>query len=450
MRNDSRVKHAVALALCCCSALAQTNSGTYLLHDVRLIDGTGSLPIAHVDIGIENGKIAAVVTPRSGSRFTPHNQAVRLNLSGKTVMPGIINGHGHLGLIDGTSVGPANYTPANIERQLSQYERYGITTVLSLGLNKDLLYQLRAAQEKGDLGGATILTADRGIGTPGGVPGVSVGPDQLYRPTTPEEARKDVREMAGRDPNLLKIWVDDNLHKLPAPNPAVAAAVIDEAHKLHLSVAAHVYYEVDAKRLLQEGVSIIAHSIRDREIDPDTISLIKNRGIYYIPTLQLEESFYIYAGHPAWMDTALFRNAANPTLLEQLNSPAYRDKVETDPTTAIHRRALQTAMANLKKLSNAGAPIAFGTDSGANPYRIQGFAEHRELQLMVEAGLTPLQAIRAATQENARMLHFDKETGTISVGKRADLIVLDADPSKDIKNTRKIAMVFHDGREIKP
>jgi imidazolonepropionase-like amidohydrolase len=372
-----------------------------------------------------------------------------LKLSGKTVMPGLINGHGHLGLSQGTSVSPANYTRENIERQLAQYERYGITTMISLGMNQDLLYQLRSEQGKVALGGTTILTADRGIGTPGGVPALSVGSDQLYHPSTPEQARAAVREMAARDPNLIKIWVDDGLHKLPAPNPAVYGAAIDEAHKQHLRVAAHVYYLADAKRLLDDGVDILAHSIRDQEIDAETTSLLKSRGVYYIPTLQLEESFFIYADHPAWMETAFFRNAVNPELAATFASAAYKQKVAADPTTEVHRVALQTAMVNLKKLREAGAPIAFGTDSGANPYRIQGFAEHRELQLMVEAGLTPLEAIHCATAVNAKMLQIDEKTGTVEPGKQADLLVLDADPISDIANTEKIAMVFHNGRQVK-
>lgn len=428
-------------------AIAQT-SGAFILEDVRLIDGTGSPPKDHVSILIENGKIAQILIGAAATLRNPDAQV--LKLSGKTVVPGLINGHGHLGLSQGTTVSPANYTPQNVRRQLAQYERYGITTMISLGMNKDLLYQLRSEQEKANLGGTTILTADRGLGTPGGVPAVDVAPDQLYRPATPEEARKAVQEMAARDPNLIKIWVDDNLHKLPAPKPAVYAAAIDEAHKQKLKIAAHVYYLADAKRLLQDGVDILAHSIRDQEIDADTVSLIKEHNIYYIPTLQLEESFFIYAEHPTWMSTPFFQNAIDPALAEMLNSAAYQQKVLHDSTTSIHRTALQTAMVNLKKLREAGAPIAFGTDSGANPFRIQGWAEHRELQLMVEAGLTPVEAIHSATGVNAKMLQIDEKTGTVQVGKQADLLVLDADPSSDIANTEKIAMIFHNGRQVQP
>ncbi len=435
------------LAFCSVSALGQTAGGDLILQDVRLIDGTGRAPRDHVSIAIQGGRIAQIFSGTGVSISNPDAQT--LKLSGKTVMPGIINGHGHLGLSQGTSVSAANYTVENIQRQLAQYERYGITTMISLGMNRDLLYQLRSEQEKGKLGGTTILTADRGIGTPGGVPAVNVGADQIYRPSTPEQARKAVQEMATRDPNLIKIWVDDNLHKLPAPNPAVDAAAIDEAHKLHLKVAAHVYYLADAKRLLQAGVDILAHSIRDQEIDADTISLLKEKNIYYIPTLQLEESFFIFAEDPAWMNTPFFQNAVNPALAQMFASAAYKQKIGHDPATAIHRAALQTAMVNLKKLRDGSIQVAFGTDSGANPFRIQGWAEHRELQLMVAAGMTPLEAIHSATGVNAQMLQLSEKTGTIEVGKRADLIVLDADPSTDINNTEKIAMVFHNGRQIK-
>jgi imidazolonepropionase-like amidohydrolase len=435
-----------ALALAGIPAASQTNSAI-VLQDVRLIDGTGAPPVEHATIVIQDGKIMQVVHGASGT--TVPAEARMLRLTGKTVMPGIINGHGHLGLTKGTTVSPANYTAENVERQLKQYERYGVTTMISLGMNKDLLYELRSRQEKGEIAGATILTADRGIGVPGGMPPVDVGPDQIYRPATPEEARKDVDEMQSRDANLVKIWVDDALHKLPAPKPAVYAAAIDEAHKQHLRAAAHVYYLGDSKQLIQDGIDILAHSIRDQEVDTDAVSLVNNRKVYYIPTLELEQSFYIYARHPAWMDTAFFKSAVDPQLEAELTSPAYKSKVEQDPATKIHETASETAMSNLKKLYEAKALIAFGTDSGATPYRIQGWAEHRELQLMVEAGMKPLEVIHSATAVTAQMLHIEEKTGSVERGKQADLIVLNADPLADIRNTEKIAMVLHNGHIVK-
>jgi imidazolonepropionase-like amidohydrolase len=434
----------LAFALPC---LGQTSepARSYVLQDVRLIDGTGRPPVDHASIVIRDGRITQVVNGRSAPKPTG---AQVLNLSGKTVIPGLINGHGHLGLVQGTSVSPSNYTGVNIMRQLVQYEDYGVTTIMSLGMNKDLIYKLRSEQEKGNEPGATILTAGRGIGVPDGMPPVKVGSDQLYRPATPEQARAAVREMATHSPDLIKIWVDDNMGKLPKMNPAVYSAVIDEAHRLNLRVAAHVFYLQDAKRLLQAGIDILAHSVRDQELDADTVSALKSKGAYYIPTLQLEESFYIYADHPDWMNSPFFKNALSEPLAKELDSSSYKDKVGKDPATQAHHKAMQIAMANVKKVHDATAPIGFGTDSGANPYRIPGWAEHRELQLLVQAGLTPVEAIHCATQANAKMLHLEDKTGTVQAGKLADLLVLDADPSGDISNTEKIDIIFHNGRQV--
>ncbi len=427
-------------------ALAQTASQPIVLQDVRLIDGTGSAPRDHMQVTITDGQITEVRSALLRIAFPPNAKV--LNSTGKTVMPGLINGHGHLGLVKGTSVSPANYTRENVVQQLAQYERYGVTTMISLGMNKDLLYELRSEQAQGKLGGATILTADRGIGTPNGMPPVKVGDDQLYRPPTPEEVRKDVDEMAARHPNLIKIWIDDNLGKLPKQKPDVDAAAVDETHKQGLHIAAHLYYQSDAKQLLADGLDIMAHSIRDSELDRETIQTIRDKRVYYIPTLQLEESFYGYADHPAWMDIAFFKDALSPELAKELASPEYQAKIKNDKSTPVHRQAMKTAMVNVKKLADAGALVAFGTDSGANPYRLQGFAEHRELQLLVDAGLTPLQAIHSATGMNAAMLGIEAKTGTIEKGKQADVLVLNADPTENIQNTEKIDMIFHGGKQV--
>ncbi len=424
----------------CVPLLAQTPAGSsYVLQDVRLIDGTGHAPVNHSTIVIRNGKIASITAGKTGAASN-HT----LNLSGKTVMPGLINAHGHLGLVSGTGVSSSNYNGVNIMRQLVQYESYGVTTMVSLGLNKDYVYTIRAEQGKGNEPGATLLTAGRGIGVPNGMPPMKLGKDQLYRPAIAEEARAAVRETAAHSPNLIKIWVDDNHGKLPKMRPEIYTAVIDEAHRADLKVAAHVYYLEDARKLIAAGVDILAHSVRDKDIDADTLSQMKSKGIYYIPTLQLEESFYIFGENPAFMNSPFFRKAVGEKLASFLEDQS------KDKTAAIHRKAFQIAMQNVKAVNGATAFIGMGTDSGANPYRIPGWAEHRELQLMVEAGMTPLEAIHSATEVNAEMLSIADLRGTVEKGKQADLLVLDADPTEDIHNTEKIRMVFHNGRLVKP
>lgn len=420
--------------------LGAQSTGSYTLQDVRLIDGTGRPPMEHATITVRGGKIASVVTGKSKSSSSGNT----LRLAGKTVIPGIINAHGHVGLVNGTNVSSGNYTGVNVMRQLVQYESYGVTTIMSLGMNKDLVYTLRAEQGKGNEPGATLLTAGRGIGVPDGMPPVKVGKDQLYRPATPEEARAAVRETAAHSPNVIKVWVDDSMGKLPKMKPEIYEAVIDEAHRANLKVAAHVFYMEDAKRLLNAGVDILAHSVRDKELDADTVSLMKSKNVAYLPTLELEESFYIFGENPSFMGSPFFRKDVNDNLYSFLKEEG------KDKSSAAHRKAYSIAMENAKRADLATVTVGLGTDSGANPYRISGWAEHRELQLLVDAGLSPVEAIHAATGVNAKILGIDDKTGTVEKGKQADLLVLDADPSADIHNTEKIDMIFHNGRLIKP
>ena len=133
-----------------------------------------------------------------------------IDLSGKTIIPALISAHSHLGLCKGI-IGPRpeNYTHENVQHQLEQYERYGVLTVMSLGVNKDVLYAWRDEQREGKLDGADIFTADRGLGVPRGAPPFPFLEDQVYRPTSVAEARADVRESAGRHPDMIKLWMDD-------------------------------------------------------------------------------------------------------------------------------------------------------------------------------------------------------------------------------------------------
>jgi imidazolonepropionase-like amidohydrolase len=369
-------------------------------------------------------------------------------LSGKTVMPGLISAHSHLGLIvDDAESSATGYTRENVSAQLKQFERYGVTTIVSLGVNRDLVYQLKDEQRKGRLGGATIFTAGRGIGVPGGAPGLPAAADQIYRPATVDEARKDVDELASHHADIVKIWVDKGHGTMPEMTPEIYKGVIDEAHEKHLRVAAHEYALEDAKQLVADGVDVLAHSVRDQVVDDAFIQAMKQHKVWYVPTFTVDESFFVYSGRPEFMETAFFQQAAGPKLMAKFDAPGYAEKINQDPQTAQHRNDFAIGQQNLKKLFDSGVNVGFGTDSGALPGRIPGFAEHRELELMVEAGLTPMQAITAATGENAKLLRLT-DRGTIAVGKRADLLVLDADPLVDIRNTRKIVAVFHDGRSI--
>ena len=231
--------------------------------------------------------------------------------------------------------------------------------------------------------------------------------------------------------------------------PEIYAAIIEEAHQHKLRVAAHEFYLADAKSLMADGIDVLAHSIRDQPVDRELIDAMKARGVFYIPTLMVDESFFVFAEQPEVMHDEFFKGAVGPELRKYLDSEEYRNKAEHALDLQRNKAASATGMKNLKLLYNAGVSIAFGTDSGAMPTRIQGWAEHHELELLVRAGLTPMQAIVLATHGSATLLHA-ADRGTLEAGKRADFLVLSANPLDNIRNTRTLVSIWHNGREIKP
>ncbi|HZZ43921.1 MAG TPA: amidohydrolase family protein [Tepidisphaeraceae bacterium] len=416
------------------SAISDAQDVTVFQH-ARLIDGTGAPPRDDTTIVVRGHTIESV-----GTDIAIPAGATLIDARGKTIMPALVVAHAHLGLVQGTSSSTSHITEANVLHQLYRYANYGIGTITSLGLDHELIFDLRQQRDQHELVCPRILTAGHGFTAPQGGPGASIG-DQLYRPATVEEARKDVVELAGKHPDIVKIWLDDFGGSSKRIQPEIYKAIIDEAHKHGLRVAAHIYYLADAKAIVEAGVDILAHSIRDLPVDDELIHKMRDRGVFLIPTLDMIEVSYVYADKPAWMKEPFFTNAAEPGVVAMLESPKYAPQNRD-------RRVLKLAEQNLKILFDANVKIGFGTDTGAAPIRVQGFGEHRELQLMVEAGLTPMQAIQCATQHSAELLGIWNTVGTLEPGKEADLIVLDADPSVDIHNTERINAVWLDGKKV--
>lgn len=423
---------------------AQTPVQYTAIEHVRMIDGTGKPPRADVTVLVAGPRIQSITAATPAANSLPPGTKI-VDAHGQTMMPGIINAHGHLALVDGAKNSGTYYTEPHVLAELRQYEHYGVVDMLSLGLNRDLVYSIRSQQAAGNVDGASVFVADRGIGVPGGAPQLDHAPDQLYQPSTADEARRDVDEAASRHTNFIKVWVDDMHGKAPKMQPAIYAAVIDEAHKQHLPVAAHVYALADAKLLVAAGVDVLAHSVRDARVDRPLIEAMKRAGTYYIPTLTVDDSFTAFADHPELLNDPFLERATSPQELAKLRSDGYRRQVEGDPQSAQHRKDLAMAKENLKLVYTAGVRVGFGTDSGANPVRLPGYAEHREMQMMVEAGLTPLEVIRCATETNAKLLGISDQTGTLAPGMRADFLLLDASPAARIANTRRMVSIWHNG-----
>jgi imidazolonepropionase-like amidohydrolase len=416
--------------------------GKIALKGARLIDGTGKPAIENSVLVIDGDHILAA--GKAGSISIPKDADVK-DISGKTIMPALINLHGHLGLSsNGADSVAGHYTEENVVKQLNKYLSYGVATVASFGQDEDEIYKVRDAQHKGTIGGARLYTAGHGFLE---YTGKANPTDHRYRPQNPDEARADVRELATHHPDYIKMWVDDGLGHGTKMQPAMYQAIIDEAHKQHIRVFAHEFYLADAKGLLAAGVDGFAHSIRDQAVDNEVMQAMKARGVFLIPTLVRDEVLFAYADNLKWLDDPFFHAGFEPAALAFVRSPENVDKIRKDPDIEKYRAGLAMGKKNLKTLSDNGVKIAFGTDSGI-PTRFPGYLEHRELQLMVEAGLSPMQAIVAATGTNAEILGGAKTFGTLQAGRRADFLVLDANPLDDIHNTEKLSAVWQSGKVV--
>ncbi|GAB6853388.1 amidohydrolase family protein [Asaia astilbis] len=428
------------------------NADPVALTHARLIDGTGKAATSDTTLVIDHGQIVSI-----GAK-PPALGVKTIDLAGKTVMPALVSDHSHVGLVDGMTTASRNYTRATILAALDQYRRYGVLTVTALGLNKSPLFdQLRREQHQGLNPGADLYGVDQGIGAPGGMPPEAMidkmGHDQISRPRTPIEARRAVDRMADEGTDFVKIWLDD-LHTTNPANPplpllgaSVWQAAIAEAHKRHLRVAVHIHDLDLAHQALAHGADILAHGVRDKPVDDALIAQLKTSGAWYIPTLSLDESTYYFAEHPETLDQTTASGAMPSGLKELIAQEAWRKATLAKPTTEAARAALAMNQRNVLALYRGGVKIGFGTDSGATPLRLPGFAEHRELILLVQAGLTPLQAINLATQKAASLLGLD-DRGVLAVGKRADFLIIDGAPDRTISDIDLISQVWQRGTPV--
>jgi imidazolonepropionase-like amidohydrolase len=384
----------------------------------RIIDGTGKPAIENATLLIRNGRIEAV-----GKRVRIPAGAEQIDARGKTIIPGLISAHGHV----------------NDPAQFGVYLRDGITTLLSLGGDKE--FALREQSRNAQPGAAPRLYVAGLIQDSSAIPGaVAV--------KTPEEARKSVDELIRNKPDIVKVRVDDFLGARQKMSPEVYQAVIDEAHRNGYRTAAHVVLLDDAKGLLRAGVDYIAHSVRDREVDDEFIRLMKNRHVFYSPTLTRELAVFTYSETPAFFSDPFFLKEADPAEMVKMEDPRRQESVRNDKGALWYKEHLPIAMQNLKKISDAGIVIAAGTDSGGGPGRFQGYFEHLELEYETKAGLSPMQALVSATGGAAKALNVHKEVGTLEKGKLADFVVLSANPLDDIRNTRTIESVWIGGVRV--
>jgi imidazolonepropionase-like amidohydrolase len=412
-----------ALALSFAAAVSgQPPSATVALVGARVIDGTGTAPVPNAAILIRNGRIERVGAAES---LKIPAGATRIDVKGKTIIPGLINAHGHLNNGDRSL---AVYD--QIIQQLKIYTRFGVTTVFALG----------------DDGKESVRVSDENVRSPLDRARLFAAGGRVTA-KSPEDARRLIAERQAQRVNVIKTGLNGNSNDMPRE---VYSALIEEAHKRNLRVAAHLFNLEDAKGAVAAGLDVIAHSIRDRDVDAAFVAELRRRNVGYIPTVTRDLSVFQYDSTPAYVTDPFFLRG-EPLYTPQIASvkdPSLHAKTRSSPGTGRAKQGFDQALRNLKLLSDGGVMIAMGTDSGTSVGRWQGYYEHVEIELMVQAGMSPMQALVAATGNAAKVMRIDAELGTLQPGKRADLVVLAADPLADIKNTRTIESVWVDGRRL--
>jgi imidazolonepropionase-like amidohydrolase len=408
---------------------AQTpGGGTVAFTKARIIDGTGTAPIEQGTIVVTNGRITAVGPSAS---VTVPAGATQVNANGKTIIPGLINGHGHVTIDDYTKLPPREH----MLQILQAYAEYGVTTTTSLGsttlADEAIQLKIRDEQRKG-LPDRTRL--------------FSAGMNAIGK--SPDEARRSVARLADVKVDLIKYHINGNPNDM---TPDIYGALVDESKKRGFLSTVHIFNLRDAKGAIEKGTNAIVHSVRDQDVDQALIDMMKRNNVAYVPTLTRDLSVFIYETEPAFWQEPFFQKGlyVYKTEVDILKDPAEQQKARTSPAVQRIKGALQQANRNLKLLSDAGVTIGMGTDT-ASPNdlgRWPGYFEHTEMEMMVQAGMTPMQVLVAATGDNARIFKLDN-VGTIAVGKEADLVVLNANPLDNIRNTRQIDSVWIAGRRV--
>lgn len=398
-----------------------------------LIDGTGNPPLSDALIFIEGNQITRVAQDEE-----PPSGANIVDASGQVVMPGLIDTHVHPG--DRANAGPSPEYADSVRQHLKQALDFGVTTIFSLGLDTDTNFAIRDQSWEDGFDGARMLTAGRGFTSVGGHP-TQLGSDLPRQIDDPALARQQVQELAAQGVDGIKIWVAP-IGGLPVIKAEVSRAIIDEAHKNNLRVFAHLNTAEDTQTLVEAQLDGVTHIAWDTYRE-ETIELMQKQGTMVAPMLVQKKKGMVFAENSELFEDPLVRQVLGPEVDELKEALAQTDPEVLEGMT----QAYEQGKENVRLLKAAGITLAVGTDSNTN-FAPVGLITHTELEALVDAGLSPMEALVAATRGSAEWAGVSDKVGTLEAGKLADMIILEEDPLVDVANTRKIAKVILGGRVV--
>lgn len=445
MKNHNRALVASSIIVALLGSIAAHAQPKAVIYEgARLIIGDASAPIDNGAFVVRNGRIIAIGPANS---IQAPAGAAHVDLTGRTVMPTMNNIHAHLGYEGYVSWSVKNHTPENVLDHLEREAFYGVGTALAMGEQPvDFAIEFQRNQSAGKFPPAARFFFAAGMAPPGGGPDAlliqGTGPlHAVYEISTPDEAVAVVRKIAAKNIRELKFWVDNrdnnrgSRKKMP---PEVYTAIIAEAHKHGMIVHAHATNLQDQKGVVKAGVDVLVHTLMAEKVDDEFLAILKAKRPYWTPVMGLGDRSELCDGAVPFIEQALPDSVAADIRAGKTWLPSPPCSAPPSPQFALREQNLRY---NFPKYIAAGARIVLGTDAGVSQKYSYGFAEHHELGMYVRLGLTPAEAIIAATSRPTEVLRIN-DTGVLAKGKRADFIVLNANPLEDIRNTREIDSVY--------
>lgn len=435
---------------------------TIALTGGTLIDGNGGAPLVGATVLIVGNRIQSV-GPNTSIQLPPGTETI--DCRGKFVLPGLVDSHVHVGTSGGGLADPEEFKPATLAANLKTFLAFGVTSIMDMGGNPHL-GKLAGDLESGALTGPRLFGARYGITAPGSHPmGLlrelraldKIG-SHFAEVDTPEAARALVRKVAAEKPAGLKIYhsrtefpgtmcLDCNREKL---KPEVLSALVEEGHAQGLRIFAHIAWPSEAREVIEAGVDVLSHPITHAEsgVEP-VLEMMAARGARIQSTMTRIEAYFALKAQPLLRD--LLRGKVSDTVLNSysLQNSVIRARHLTPGVTEDARRILEITMANLRRANRMGVEIVLGTDSGG-PGGLHGAGVPREMELLNDCGLTPMQVIMASTRGAARVIGQGENLGTVEAGKLADILIIDHDPIQNINNIKYLSSVFRGGKRIDP